>query len=158
VTDRVVPNPVPPAVRTSRLPADLSDEGAALKANDAFYAAFARGDFPAMEALWARESPVACVHPGWPPLHDRVKIMQSWEGILANPPRPPIVAVQPQVQLHGDTAVVICWESIGDMHLVAANLFVRERGGWKMVLHQSGQTAHAPKGLPSSPSPQPTVH
>lgn len=140
------------------MPADLSDEDAALKANEAFYAAFARGDFQAMESLWARENPVACIHPGWPPLQERDKIMQSWQGILANPPRPPIVAVQPQVQSYGNTALVVCWESIGAMHLVAANLFVRERGAWKMVLHQSGQTSHAPKDMPSSPSPQPTVH
>jgi ketosteroid isomerase-like protein len=136
----------------------LSDQDAALKANEAFYAAFASGDLQAMDSLWARESPVACVHPGWPPLQDRDKIMESWQGILANPPRPPIVAVQPEVQLHGDTALVICWEAIGTMHLVAANLFVREHGAWKMVLHQSGQTSQAPKNIPFPPSRQPTVH
>lgn len=130
-----------------------------LKANEAFYAAFARGDFPAMDALWAQDAAVACVHPGWPPLHDRGKIMQSWQGILANPPRPPIVALQPQVQLHGDLAVVICLEAIGSMHLVASNVFVRERGNWRMVLHQSGQTSHAPKGTaPAPPTAPPTVH
>jgi ketosteroid isomerase-like protein len=137
----------------------LSDEESVLKANEAFYTAFARGDFPAMEAIWAKDSPVACMHPGWPPLQDRAKVMQSWQGILANPPRPAIVALQPQVQLHGNTAVVICWEAIGTMHLVATNIFVREGGIWRMVLHQSGQTAHAPKGAAPSPSqPPPTVH
>ena len=73
----------------------MSDEDAVLKANEAFYAAFARGDFEAMQAVWAQETPIACVHPGWPPLHDRVKIMQSWRGILANPPRPAIDAHPP---------------------------------------------------------------
>lgn len=129
-----------------------------LKENEAFYAAFARGDFPAMDELWARESPVACLHPGWPPLRDRVMIMQSWQGILANPPHPAIVVVQPQVQLHGNTAVVICWETIGAMYLVAANIFVREGNAWKMVMHQSGQTAHPPKGTPPAPPASPTLH
>ena len=129
-----------------------------LKTNEAFYAAFARGDFSAMQALWAQNVPIACVHPGWPPLHDRIKIMQSWQGILANPPKPPIVAMQPEVQLHGDTAIVICWEAIGSVHLVATNVFVREAGVWRMVMHQSGQTSHAPKGAAAPSSPQPTVH
>jgi hypothetical protein len=136
----------------------LSDEDAVLKANEAFYAAFARGDFAAMQAVWAQEAPIACVHPGWPPLHDRVKIMQSWRGILANPPRPAIATAEPQVHLHGETAVVICWETIGDVHLVATNVFVREHGAWRMILHQSGQTSHAPKSAPPASEPQPTVH
>jgi ketosteroid isomerase-like protein len=137
----------------------VTDQDAVLAANAAFYVAFARGDFAAMQALWAQDAPVACVHPGWPPLQDRAKIMQSWQGILANPPRPPIVALEPQVQLHGETALVICWEAIGAMHLVATNVFVRERGAWRMVMHQSGQTAHVPKGATPPPSsPQPTVH
>ena len=136
----------------------MSDHNLVLDANAAFYAAFARGDFSAMQALWSQDSPIACVHPGWPPLQDREKIMQSWQGILANPPKPPIVALQPQVQLHGDMAIVVCWESIGAMHLVATNIFVRERGAWRMVMHQSGQTSHAPKGTTTPSLPQPTVH
>lgn len=135
----------------------MTDEEAVLKANEAFYSAFARGDFTAMEAIWAQDTPVACIHPGWPPLHDRGKIMQSWQGILANPPRPPIAMLQPQVQRHGDTAVVVCWELIGSTHLVATNLFVRERGEWRLALHQSGQTAHAPKSATPEPA-SPTVH
>ncbi len=137
----------------------MGDHDQVLKANEAFYAAFARGDFTAMQALWAQDAPIACVHPGWPPLQDRDKIMQSWQGILANPPKPAIIALQPQVQLYGDTAIVICWEAIGTVHLVATNVFVRERDAWRMVMHQSGQTSHTPKGAPPpSSSPQPTVH
>lgn len=136
----------------------MSDRNLVLEANAAFYDAFARGDFPAMQSLWAQDAPIACVHPGWPPLQDRIKIMQSWQGILANPPKPPIAVVQPEVHLHGDTAIVVCWETIGTMHLVATNVFVRERGAWKMVMHQSGQTSHAPKGTAAPSSPQPTVH
>jgi ketosteroid isomerase-like protein len=136
----------------------LSDRNLVLETNAAFYDAFARGDFPAMQALWAQDAPIACVHPGWPPLQDRIKIMQSWQGILANPPKPPISVLQPEVHLYGDTAIVICWEAIGSMHLVATNVFVRERGAWRMVMHQSGQTSHAPKGTASPSSSHPTVH
>ena len=136
----------------------MSDQDLVLKANQAFYDAFAQGDFKAMMAIWAQEAPIACLHPGWPPLQDRIKIMESWQGILANPPKPPIAVLQPQVQFHGDMAVVICWEAIGKIHLVATNIFLREDGAWRMVMHQSGQTPHAPKDANSSPSPQPTMH
>ncbi len=68
----------------------MAEKEAVLFANEAFYRSFADGDFAAMEALWSRNSPVACIHPGWPPLSGRAKIMESWRGILANPPSPPI--------------------------------------------------------------------
>lgn len=121
------------------------EETELLLANEAFYTAFAQGDAVAMEALWAREHDVACLHPGWPPLKERDKVLQSWRGILANPPRPPIVALEPRAFLLDETGVVVCWEAIGAIHLVATNLFVRERGQWRIALHQSGQTDHAPK-------------
>lgn len=130
------------------------DEDELLLANEAFYAAFARGDAAAMEELWARDHPVACLHPGWPPLKSRDQIVQSWRGILANPPRPAIAVLEPRAFLLDGAGVVVCWEAIGDIHLVATNMFVREGGIWRMALHQSGQTDHAPKldAAPAAPS------
>jgi hypothetical protein len=61
-----------------------TDSDAALAANLEFYRAFATRDVAAMDALWARQAPVACLHPGWTALKDRDTIMQSWEGILSN--------------------------------------------------------------------------
>ena len=42
----------------------IPDEHAVLAANAAFYRAFAERDVDAMDALWARSIPVACIHPG----------------------------------------------------------------------------------------------
>jgi hypothetical protein len=130
------------------------NEDELLMANEAFYAAFARGDAAAMEELWARDHGVACLHPGWPPLKSREQIVQSWRGILANPPRPAIVASEARAFLLDGAGVVVCWETIGEIHLVATNMFVRERGLWRIALHQSGQTDHAPKAdaAPSAPT------
>ena len=50
---------------------DMSDEEAVLAANEEFYRAFAARDLAAMDALWAQETPVACVHPGWDALVGR---------------------------------------------------------------------------------------
>ena len=49
----------------------MHDRMALLFANEAFYAAFAGHDYAAMEALWARHAPVACIHPGWGVLEGR---------------------------------------------------------------------------------------
>jgi len=53
-----------------------------LEANAAFYAAFEQRDPEAMDALWAREAPVACLHPGWEPLFGREAVVGSWRRIL----------------------------------------------------------------------------
>ena len=58
------------------------DEEEVLRANESFYAAFASRDLGAMDSLWARESPVACLHPGWNLLSGRDEVMRSWRGIL----------------------------------------------------------------------------
>jgi fumarate reductase subunit C len=68
----------------------MTDSDAVLAANLEFYRAFTTRDVTAMDALWARQAPVACLHPGWTALNDRDAIMQSWEGILSNPAAPRI--------------------------------------------------------------------
>lgn len=130
---------------------------AVLAANEAFYRAFAAGDFEAMEKLWSARDDASCVHPGWPPVMGRAKVMETWRGILGQPPKPPIQAVEPKVRLHGDSAFVVCWEAIGDTYLVASNFFVREGAGWRMVHHQSGQTERKPRSA-QPPRAGTTIH
>ena len=57
-------------------------------------------------------APVACIHPGWPVLADRDAVMESWNGILANPAAPRIACYDEQVLLYGDTALVVCEEEL----------------------------------------------
>jgi len=54
----------------------MTDSDAALAANLEFYRAFATRDVAAMDALWARRAPVACLHPGWAALKDRDDMIQ----------------------------------------------------------------------------------
>ena len=49
----------------------MTDQDAVLAANLEFYRAFAARDLAAMDALWARRTPVACLHPGWTAIKDR---------------------------------------------------------------------------------------
>ncbi len=117
----------------------MTDQDAVLAANLEFYRAFATRDAAAMDALWARRSPVACLHPGWTVLTDREEIMASWGGILANPGAPRIACFDERVLLYGDAALVLCEEELEGGALAASNLFVREDNGWRIAHHHAGQ-------------------
>ena len=117
----------------------MTDSDAVLAANLEFYRAFGARDLAAMDALWARNAPVACIHPGWPALADRDAVIESWRGILSNPESPRIVCYDERVFLYGDTALVVCEKELDGGTLVASNLFVREAEGWRIAHHQAGQ-------------------
>jgi ketosteroid isomerase-like protein len=118
----------------------MTDSDAVLAANLEFYRAFTARDLPAMDALWARRAPVACLHPGWTALKDRDAIMKSWTGILSNPSAPRIACFDEEVFLYGgDVALVLCEEELDGGTLGASNLFVRENDKWLIAHHHAGQ-------------------
>lgn len=114
-----------------------------LQANARFYAAFSGSDPVAMEALWARRASVACIHPGGPVLRSREEIVESWREIFAGG-GVSVRCVQPEVFLNGETALVTCFEFVGEHVLLASNLFVHEDDTWKMVHHHAAATAARP--------------
>lgn len=128
-----------------------------LAANNAFYRAFADRDLAAMEALWAKNHPVSCVHPGWPPLMGRDAVMASWRDVLSASEPMEIRVQDIGVQGFGDTALVLCGEILNSQAaLSAANLFVREDGKWRIAFHQSGQIVL--RGESEPPPPRPVLH
>ncbi len=121
-----------------------------LDANSAFYAAFDRRDPDAMEGLWAEEAPVACIHPGWDVLRGRAEVLASWRAILGGDP-PRIRCTRASAHVVGDVAYVVCRERLPDAELVATNVFVRERGAWRICHHQAGPVARpADEGEPGA--------
>ncbi len=135
----------------------MSDEEAVLEANARFYRAFAARDADAMDALWARTLPVACIHPGWSALRGRARVIASWRGILGGATVPAIQFSEASVHLLGEVAFVICYEhfAIEDAgptgaRLLATNVFAREDGEWRLVHHQAGPTSQR-----SDPEPPP---
>lgn len=115
-----------------------TDENEVLAANQAFYEAFSRGDYVAVDALWARRAPIACIHPGWDVIRGREEVMASFRSILRAPHPPPIRCLRATATVLGEVAFVICGESLDDSSLVATNVFVREDGAWRLVHHQAG--------------------
>lgn len=122
----------------------MSDSETVLFANEAFYRAFADRDLAAMEAVWSHAASVSCLHPGWGPLYGRGDVMASWAGILSSPGSPKIRPHAARAMVHGDTALVVCFEALGAAFAIATNVFVREGSLWKMVHHQAGPTSERP--------------
>lgn len=121
----------------------MMTEETALFANDAFYAAFRDGDYPAMAALWAQDAKQCCLHPTWEPLFGRQAILAAWRELLVGPP--PIEYVTPYVISTQSMATVFCYEKIEQAYLAATNVFVMEEGRPRMVLHQAAPTRGKPK-------------
>ena len=122
-----------------------AEEVRVLAANDAFYEAFATRDFGRMDDVWAAEHDVTCIHPGWSMLVGRDAVMSSWRAILRSD-NPRIEPTAARAYLHGDAAYVLCFEGARGENpvLCATNVFVREKGAWKMVHHQAGHLAQTP--------------
>jgi ketosteroid isomerase-like protein len=121
------------------------DEATVVAANREFYRAFGRRDVAAIDRLWSRLQPVACIHPGWDALTGRVAVMRSWRRIVENPNAPDIVCRNETAFVLGDIAFVVCHEVLSEGVLAATNIFAREEGGWKLVHHQASPLALLPR-------------
>jgi len=129
---------------------DVVIEAAVLGANDAFYRAFTRGDYAAMSDLWAERAPVTCFHPGGQVLVGRSAVLGTWKQLLSGRSTFELRCDRPLVRLHGDTAIVTCYEGSDNdpAHLAATNVFALEDGRWRMVHHHAGPM--------SNPLPRPS--
>ncbi len=130
-----------------------SDEHELLGVNKAFYEAFRTGDLSRMDELWARSQDVAVIHPGWPAVHGREAVLESWRRIVEGPNSPDIACGDARPYKVGNAAFVICVEHLPDGDLVATNIFARENGQWRLVHHQAGPTP-----TPDHPEPTDSVH
>ena len=120
-----------------------SDEAAVLAANAAFYAAFESLSIEDMDAVWAYEEPVLCVHPGWPLLSTREQVIESWRRIFENASLMRFDITGAQVVVEGDAAWVSCTENLTQVldgrvveaKIQATNLFRRRLGEWRVAHH-----------------------
>jgi ketosteroid isomerase-like protein len=136
-----------------------ADVDAVTAANQQLYAAFEQADIDAMEAVWDAADDVQCVHPGWPLLSGRARVMRSWSVLMANTSYIQFFLTDVTTAVYGDVAVVTCTESIltgiedqdaglaGSQRVVSTNMFRRRDGGWRLWLHH-GSPVLAPTGEP----------
>jgi hypothetical protein len=132
----------------------MSDEVRAAFANEAFYAAFAGGDLAAMDAIWSRNHPVSCIHPGWTPLTDRTEVMSSWRSILTGGDTSGLRFSGAVARVYGPAACVTCFEHVTTACLAATNLFIEERGVWRMVHHHAGPAPDQAPPPDDGPTPR----
>lgn len=113
-------------------------------AEDAYYAALARGDFNAVMALWADDDEVVCVHPGGTRLVGIRAIRNSYAQILSNGPLR--IAVR---ELRIQPGVMVAVHSLVEQitiagprqprvaQLIATNVYMKGPDGWRIVLHHA---------------------
>jgi ketosteroid isomerase-like protein len=122
-----------------------NDRETVRRLNERFYHALENLDLPAMEAVWAREGGVACVHPGWAILVGWDAVRRSFEQIFASTTWMRVTATAARIDIVGDIALVSCAENItsksgDDVNLAVAqatNIFHRTPLGWKMLHHHA---------------------
>jgi ketosteroid isomerase-like protein len=114
-------------------------------ANRRFYQAFERHDLPAMRAVWLDHAEARCVHPGGEMIVGTGRVLASWAAIFAGSERIRFDLTDLSVQVMGESACVCGIEEIrirgeeGERASSAAvtNLFVRQEGDWKLLLHHA---------------------
>ncbi|MBI3449184.1 MAG: nuclear transport factor 2 family protein [Acidobacteria bacterium] len=121
------------------------DVSEAEKANLQFYEALNDSDLDKMEEVWSHTMTARCIHPGWDVLVGWSAIRESWHSIFTAGGSLNVEAAEVEISVFGEVAWVQCLEQIrnqnesGDQMSVAraTNLFVRESGRWRMVLHHA---------------------
>lgn len=121
----------------------MPDQDAVLQANRAFYDAIESLDNEQMESVWDPDPSVTCVHPGWPIMSGRDKVLQSWSTIFDNTIVMQFTVTEFSVLVAGDLAWVICTESlrsvvagrVNEATVEATNVFRRRNTQWRLVHH-----------------------
>lgn len=125
------------------------DVAAVTAANAELYAAIESGDVERLTAMWDTADDVVCVHPGWPPVRGRSRVLRSWAVIMANTAYIQFFSTGVDVAVDGDVAIVTCEHGLlarsderdtgfGETaRVVASNVFRRRDGGWRLWSHHA---------------------
>ena len=131
------------------------------EAERAFYRAFANLSLGEMGRVWAADG-IACIHPGGPLLTGREAVLESWARILGAGTSPDLSYETVLIQASGDLSTHMVRETLGSttergaVVVQAVNVYRRQSGGWRMVLHHAtpprtrqihGKTVSAPPGM-----------
>ena len=119
------------------------------EAEIAFYEAIERSDIKALGQVWSSDDNIVCIHPGANRIEGREQVLQSFSDMFAESPSIgfslsdalhtesdglAIHLVREEIELDGQLASV----------MVSTNIFHKEDGGWRMLLHHS---SHEPESM-----------
>ena len=116
------------------------------EANARFYRALEQLDLPAMDALWAHEGWVRCVHPGYDAVVGWPAVRRSFETIFANTSLLHVTPTAVDVMVFGEIGVIACVENItlgsedemGMQVAQATNIFrLADGSGWRLMHHHA---------------------
>lgn len=113
------------------------------QANAGFYRAFASLDIKHMDAVWAHEDGVTCIHPGWSLRAGWPAVRDSWVTIFNHTFSMHFRLSEIIIQVAGNVAWVLCMENIlnspegagQESRVLATNLFERQQGQWLLIHH-----------------------
>ncbi len=113
------------------------------QANQRFYRAFESLDIRKMEAIWATDKPVKCIHPGWGLRSGWPAVRDSWVLIFNNTTGIRFEVTDVDIMVNSEMAWVTCVEHVttmmdGEPHVsrvLATNLYAKNVSGWLMIHH-----------------------
>ncbi|KAI8104829.1 hypothetical protein M9435_000008 [Picochlorum sp. BPE23] len=112
------------------------------EANDAFYDAFRGGNYVAMAKIWGSGAHVQCIHPAAECIAGREDVLASWKLILGSSQRMDIELEDVRIYATDTQGIVTVVEVVDTEEsrgrVVATNIFEKQKGDWKLVLHHGG--------------------
>ena len=141
------------------------------EAEIAFYEAIERGDINALGSVWSLDDSIVCIHPGANRIEGRAQVLESFSDMFAESPAIGF-SISDSLQTQSDgLAIHLVREEIelnGQLIsiMVSTNIYHKEDGGWRMLLHHS---SHEPESHMSDefedfdefdepPEPPPVLH
>lgn len=111
-------------------------------AEAAFYDAIERADMKALDAVWSADEHIVCIHPGASRIEGRKAVMDSFVELFSDAPVLHFSIVDSLYTGNDSLAVHLVREEIeldGQVVsiMVSTNIFQRESGGWRMLLHHA---------------------
>lgn len=132
-------------------------------AEAAFYAAFEARSLDAMMAVWASGDGIACIHPLAAPLNGRAAVAAGWRSMFeaAGQFRVQIETVHEMREADQVIRIVREYLVIGQETgprppILATNVYRKEAGGWRMVLHHASPLQVG--GTPPARTPPVVLH
>ena len=119
----------------------------------AFYDALARGDLHGLMSLWADDDEIVCIHPGGPRTTGVPAVRRGWANVLAGRLDIRARSIQRYETLTTAVSSVIEEITVGDdesVRCIATNVFVRNGGGWRIILHHASPAGDADEAAPAS--------